>query len=106
MAGSLDIGPSGESGCPAITREKPSLPCVVLHHRLTSFLGSLGPMEPIRVRHLLPSLQGYLDISLDQLFLFATLTARLKDDIILAQPASISPRNPPQVLPHSVIQFL
>jgi hypothetical protein len=45
-------------------------------------------------------------LTLGQIVHFVTLASRLKDDILLTQPAHISPLQPPDVLPPSITSFL
>lgn len=50
--------------------------------------------------------QQYPELSLGQVQQFISLAARLKDDILLAQPSSVLALNPPDVLPPTVSMFL
>ena len=50
--------------------------------------------------------EQYPDISLGQVQQFISLAARLKDDILLAQPSSVLALHPPDVLPPTVSMFL
>ncbi|KAF8219600.1 hypothetical protein L208DRAFT_1417992 [Tricholoma matsutake] len=50
--------------------------------------------------------EKYPELSFTQVQQFMTLASKLKDDILLAQPASIVASGPPEVLPPIVAAFL
>ena len=58
------------------------------------------------VQQLLDANPAVSDITLSQIFHFISFVSRLKDDILLTQPAHWSATVPPDILPPSVIEFL
>ena len=46
------------------------------------------------------------DLTINQVFRFISLAIKLKDDIILVQPSSVSVSEPPEILPPTTMVFL
>jgi hypothetical protein len=64
-------------------------------------------MRNILLQHLQQELSNQsADISLHQLFSFVTLISRLRDDILLAQPANVSASVAPAILPPVIVEFI
>lgn len=67
-------------------------------------------MSDINAEALLQQLQLNPDLfqalTLSQIFNFISLASRLKDDILLTQPAKVPATHPPTVLPPTITTFL
>jgi len=67
-------------------------------------------MGDVPLEDLLPLINDGIDsvqqLTLSQILHFITVASRLKDDILLTQPASVPASQPPDILPPSISAFL
>lgn len=63
-------------------------------------------MTSLRLQDIVLLTEQYPELSLGQVQQFISLAARLKDDILLAQPSSVLALGPPDIPPPTVLMFL
>jgi hypothetical protein len=63
-------------------------------------------MSSLNLQDVVGLSQKYPQLSFGQVQQFISLSSKLKDDILLAQPSSIPAFDPPEILPPTIVTFL